>query len=122
MGGCKVAQKPQHKDGRYDEEGACHDATQRPVQAPANISRDLLGLRSGKEHAEVQGPQVLFLRNPALVFDQFTVHDRDLSGGTPEVDKPKLYPEPKRLPETNGLGFGLRTTFDSFSLHVHLLY
>src|SRR5215207_9008857 len=80
----------QHKDGRYDEEGARRDAAQRPVQTPTDVGGHLLSFRSGKEHAKVQGPQVLALRNPALLFDQFAVHDSDLSSGPPKLMNPSF--------------------------------
>ena len=49
----EVAQQEEHEDGRDHEEGPRDDAPQRPVQPPPNVSRDLLSLWSGQEHAEV---------------------------------------------------------------------
>src|SRR5215204_1174786 len=100
----QVREQPQNEDGGDHEEGAGHDAPQRPVQPPPDVGRDLLRLRTGQEHAEVERPQVLLLGNPPLLLDELAVHDRDLTCGTPEVDEAELYPEPESLPEAHGLG------------------
>src|SRR5688572_18775599 len=74
------------------------------MQPPPDVGRHLLGFRTGKEHAEVQRPQVLPLGDPPLLLHQLAVHDRDLSRRSPEVDEAELYPEPKGLPEAHRLG------------------
>src|SRR5215212_4346216 len=53
MGHGQVREQPQNEDGGDHEEGPCHDAPQRPVQPPPDVGRDLLRLRTGQEHAEV---------------------------------------------------------------------
>src|SRR5215203_2288755 len=119
MGHGQVREQPQNEDGRDHEEGACHDAPQRPVQPPSDVGRDLLRLRTGQEHAEVERPQVLLLRNPTLPLDQLAVHDRDLASGTAEVDEPELHPEPESLPEADRLGLaGTILTHGGLGIHV----
>src|SRR5215208_8089929 len=76
---------------------------QRAVQPPPYVGCYLLSLGTGKEHAEVQRPQVLALRDPPLSLHKLAVHDGDLASRTPEVDESELHPEPEGLPETYGL-------------------
>ena len=106
VGHGQVREQPQHEDRGDHEEGAGHDPTQRSVQPPPDVGRDLLGLRTRKEHAEVERPQVLALRDPPFPLDQLAVHDGDLARRPPEVDEPELHPEPESLPEADRLGFG----------------
>ncbi|HNH24298.1 MAG TPA: hypothetical protein PK261_04835, partial [Accumulibacter sp.] len=47
------------------------------------------------------------LGNPAPIFDQFLMHDGNLSGWTTKTDETQLEPEGKSLPKTNG-GMGSR--------------
>ena len=115
-----VREQEQDEDRRDDEEGARYDASQRSVKPPADVGGDLLGLRTGQEHAEVQRPQVLLLGYPALPLDQLPVHDGDLPGWAAEVDEPELHPEPERLPEADWLG--PRLLLELFRLHLRLLH
>src|SRR5215218_816945 len=118
MGHGQVREQPQNEDGRDHEEGACHDAPQRPVQPPPDVGGHLLRLGTGQEHAEVERPQVLLLRNPTFLLHQLAVHDGDLASGPPEVDEPELYPEPERLPEPYRLGLPGRTVLRN-GLGIH---
>ncbi len=107
VGHGQVGEEPQDEDRRYDEKGAGHDPAQRAVQPPPDVGSDLLGLGPGQEHAEVEGPQVLPLRDPPPPLHQLAVHDRDLARRPPEVYEPELYPKPEGLPKTYSLGASL---------------
>jgi len=87
VGDRQVGEQPQHEDRGDHEEGASNYATQGPVQPPADVGGDLLRLGSWQKHAEVERPQVLPLRDPTLLLDQFPMHDRDLPRRPPEVDE-----------------------------------
>src|SRR5829696_1042490 len=117
----QVREQPQNEDGGDHEEGAGHHSPHRPVQPPPDVGGDLLRLGAGQEHAEVERPQILLLRDPTLLLHQLAVHDGDLAGGSPEVYEPELYPEPERLPEPYRLGSGFRA-FRGFGFHLHLLH
>jgi hypothetical protein len=104
VGHGQVGEQPQHEDGGDHEKRARHHTPQRPVQPPPDVGGDLLRLGSWQEHAEVERPQILLLRDPALLLHQLAVHDGDLAGGTAEVYEAELHPEPERLPEAHGLG------------------
>ena len=46
----------------------------------------MLSLGAGKEVAEIQRLQELLLADPAPLFDNLAVHERDLSGRTAEAE------------------------------------
>src|SRR5438132_7227682 len=69
------------------------------MELPADIDGELLRLRTGQEHAEVERPKEQAVRYPAFVLHQRAVHDGDLPGRPAEVDEAELQPEPQRLAE-----------------------
>ncbi|BDQ24106.1 hypothetical protein RQN9TF_33125 (plasmid) [Rhodococcus qingshengii] len=54
------------------------------VEKPTGVDGELLRLRTGKQHAVVQGMQEAFLSDPAFVVDEHALHDGDLPGGAAE--------------------------------------
>ena len=72
------------------KEAACDDAAPSAVQQPADVSRELLRLRAGKEHAEVQRLKKMVLGDPLLLLDQVLVHHGDLARGPPKLMNPSL--------------------------------
>ena len=85
--------------GGQDEEHAGHDPARRPVQEPADVDRELLGLGARQHHAERQGVQEPVLADPSPPVHQLVVHDRDLPGGPAEVHEPEVEPEPEGFGE-----------------------
>src|SRR3984893_5918494 len=57
-----------------------------PVHHPADISRELLRLRSRQQHAVIEGVQESCFRNPVFLLDEDSMHHRDLSGGAAEAE------------------------------------
>src|SRR5215213_6463831 len=92
-----------------------------PPKVPFSRHLHRLCLGAGQKHAEVERPQVLALGDPALLLDQFSMHDRDLARRPTEVDEPELHPEPESLPEANRLGLSLHL-LRGLRCHLHLLH
>ena len=74
-----------------------------PVQPPPDVGRHLLRFWAGKEHAEVERPQVLPLRDPPLPLHQLAVHDGDLSRRTPKLMNPSFTQNQKASQNPTGL-------------------
>ena len=68
-----------------DEQQARRQSAADAVQPPAGIRDQLLGFRSGEQHAEVERVQKLVFGEPAFFLDQDAVHDRDLAGRPPKL-------------------------------------
>ncbi len=62
------------------------------MHQPADVDSELDGLRTGQQHAEVEGVQVTVLGYPASALDQFLMHHRDLSGRAAKADEAELEP------------------------------
>ena len=90
-------QADEQHERRQDEQAARNDPTPRPVQQPADVRRQLLRFRTRKDHAEIECVQEALLGNPALLVDQFAMHQRDLPGGTAEADATQPQPVSKRF-------------------------
>lgn len=73
-------QRQDDEEAGDDEQRASDDATLGAVQQPADIGRQLLGFRAGKQGAVVEGVEEPGFRNPALLLHQHLVHQRDLAG------------------------------------------
>ena len=74
-----VAQRHDGDDAGHDEETAGHQAAGRAMQQPADVSRKLLCLGAGEQHAIVQRVQETTLGDPVLFLDDDAMHHRDLS-------------------------------------------
>ncbi len=96
------AQADQDEQRRQHEQPAGHDAAPGPVHQPADVGRELLGLRTRQHHAVVQRVQVAALGDPAPPLDQVLVHQRDLSGRPAEADAAQPQPVDQGLPEGRG--------------------
>jgi hypothetical protein len=53
----------------------------------------LLRLWPGQHHTKVKCMQKPFFRNPATLFDQLAVHDRNLPSRATKADEAELQPE-----------------------------
>ena len=67
------------------------------MQEPPDICRELLSLRSGQQHAEIQGVQKSLFADPASLLDELRVHNGYLTGRPSETDEPQLQPEAQRF-------------------------
>jgi len=76
------------------------------MQQPADVSRQLLCLGAGQQHAVVECVQETFFGDPAPTFDQLLMHDRDLPGRPAETDAAKFQPEAPGLAQGDGIGAG----------------
>src|SRR5262245_37649421 len=92
-----IGQGQQDKDGWNYKEGPGNDAARSAMQEPADVDRELLGLRPRQQHAVVQGMQKSLFAKPAAPIDQFAVHNRDLTSRAAERDEAELDPKPKGL-------------------------
>ena len=72
------------------------------MHQPADIDRKLRGFRPRQQHAVVQRMQKSLLGNPASSFDQFGVHQRDLSGRSAKADAAQFDPVPEGFFEGDG--------------------
>ena len=90
-------------EARQHEERSRGQPAARAVQAPAEIGRELLRLRSGQQRAERERVQEAALVDPALLVDEDAVHDGDLAGRSAEALRRRRAPRPAaRL--ANGTG------------------
>ena len=64
------------------------------MQSPADPGRQLLSLRAGQEHAELQGPDELILRDPSTPYHHLAMQNRNLSRGTTKADAADFHPKP----------------------------
>ncbi|CAN5891219.1 hypothetical protein BH24BAC1_BH24BAC1_15030 [soil metagenome] len=101
------AQPQQDKHGGQHEQDAGRQPPAHPVQEPAQVSGQLLGLRARQQHAVVEGVQKLGVRHPLLLVHDKLLHDADLPGRPAKGDEPQFEPEEKRIPE-RGFGDGRR--------------
>jgi len=85
-----VAECPENKDRRDNEESSRNNATQSLVQKPADIGGQLLCLRARQKHAVVERVKESRFADPFLLFNQLGVHHRDLSGRPTKADETKL--------------------------------
>ena len=92
-------QRDQQQQRRQDEQRTGDDAAPGPVQQPADVGRQLLGLWPRQHHAVVERVQEPLLADPAAALDQFGMHQRDLARRATETDEAELEPEAERLGE-----------------------
>ena len=92
-GHVEPAEEEEEESGGEDEEGTGGDAAFRAVETPAEVGGELLGLRAGEEHAEVEGVEEVVVGDPASAFDEFAVHEGDLARRPAEADEAQLQPE-----------------------------
>lgn len=98
-GGQDPGQQQQDQRAGQHEQRPGGDAAGQPVQPPARIGGELLGLGSGQQGAEIEPAQEGALVDPAQPVDQLGLHHRDLRGGTAEAEAAELQPETQRRPE-----------------------
>ncbi len=91
------AEGTEQDERRQDEQTAGRQGAAHAVQPVADVRRELLSLRTGERHAEVQTAQECGLVDPAPPFDELVVHERDLAGRPAERDAAEAKPEPERL-------------------------
>ena len=63
------------------------------MHQPADVSGELLRLRARQHHAVIERVQKTLLGNPALLLNQFAVHDRNLPRRSAKTDETQLKPE-----------------------------
>ena len=94
------AESEHDESAGQNEEQAGDKPTGRAVQPPADIGGKLHGLRSRQHHAKIESVQKALLSDPAPFVDEDTMHERDLSGRTPERQDPDLGPDGERFLES----------------------
>ena len=80
VGDVDPGQHQQRDDARQDEEDAGDERAPHPVEQPADVRRELLGLGAGEQRAVGQREEEPLLPDPALLLDQRPLHHRDLAG------------------------------------------
>ena len=83
------------------------DATACAMHEPADVDRELLGLRAGQYHAVVERVEKTAVVDPRACFDQLAVHQRDLPGGPAEAQQPDAQPHARGLRESRLGGIGV---------------
>src|SRR5205814_10442521 len=68
------------------------DTAQVAMHEQADVAGELLGFRSGKNHEVIGRMQKARFRDPALLFDELAMHDRDLSRRAAEAYPAELPP------------------------------
>ena len=96
-GGIDVAEPHDGDDAGQNEQPTGQKASARSVHQPADIGRELLGLRTRQEHAVIERMQEPAFGNPPLFLHQNAVHDRDLPGWTAETQHRYAQPDAKRF-------------------------
>ena len=89
------AQDHDANEARQDEKRARNQTALGLVKQPSDIDRELLRLRAGQQHAEIQRMQKPVLADPFLLLDQNPVHDGNLPGRPPEAQRRDLGPDPR---------------------------
>ena len=79
VGDVDARQHQQRHDARQDEEDAGDERAPHPVEQPADVRRQLLGLGAGEQRAVGQREEEPLLADPALLLDQRPLHHRDLA-------------------------------------------
>jgi hypothetical protein len=82
------------------EKNASDDAAARAVQKPTDVRSELLRFGTGQQHAIVQRMQESRVGNPPPAFDQFAVHERDLSSRASKTQQADLQPNPEGFAQT----------------------
>src|SRR5450759_3852767 len=67
------------------------------MQQPAQIGGELLRLRAGQQHAEIERMQEPRFVDPLFLVDHDAMHQGDLSGRAAEIDAVDLQPDLERL-------------------------
>ena len=63
----------------HHEQCACDNTSGRPMHKPTDVNCELLCLGTRQQHAIVQRVQKSVLGNPMFLFDQNSMHHRNLS-------------------------------------------
>ncbi len=66
------------------------------MHEPADVRGQLLRLRARQHHAEIQRMQEALFRDPALSFDEFLMHERNLARRTAEAHEAEPQPVQER--------------------------
>jgi len=85
-------QRNQQQQRRQHEQAAGYQPTGGAVHQPADVGGQLLCFRTWQHHAVIQRVQKALLGNPAPLFDQFAVHQRNLPGRAAKADAAQLQP------------------------------
>ena len=93
------ADREHHQRARQHEQDPGREPAAHAVQQPADVGGELLRLRPGQQHAEVERVQVALLLDPLLLVDQDAVHERDLARRPAEAEAADLEPDAERLRE-----------------------
>ncbi len=97
IGGIDVAQPKDGDEARKHEQSSGDQAANRPVEQPADIDRQLMGLWPGKQHAVVERMQEAMFADPSFFVDDDAVHDGDLSRRSAETERRNSCPHFRRL-------------------------
>ena len=84
------------------EQQASDQAPARPVEQPADVSRELLRFGTGQQHAIAQCVQETLFADPAFFIDENAVHDGDLPGRAAKRQQADAHPGASGLGERNG--------------------
>src|SRR5205814_6106005 len=89
-----VTEGPKNKDRWNNKERAGRDAAAGFVQKPADVNGQLDRLRTGQQHAKIEGVQKPGIIDPAFFLDHLRVHHRNLAGWSAERNESELQPKP----------------------------
>ena len=113
----KQAQAQHHQCAWQHEKDAGDEAAAHAVQRPADVCGELLRLRPGQQHAEIECMQKSRLIDPLFLVDQHAVHHGDLPGRPAEIDAAELEPQPECFAEARR---SRRRGGRALRLHRHL--
>ena len=115
-------ERHKRNDARHDEQNASDQTAARLVHEPANIDGELLRFRSRQEVAIIQRVEEASFGNPALFFDEDTMHDGDLSGWSSETQQRNTQPDLEGFGEADAMRRRdlVRSHRRSFCGHTHV--
>jgi hypothetical protein len=90
------------------------------MQQPADVDRELLCFRTGKNHAIIEGVQKAAFPYPPFFFNQISVHDRNLGHGTSKAVKGHFDPDPESF--SKGRQVPGHAFADVFFLYIPIIH
>ncbi len=82
-----------NEPGQY-KQYAGNDAPFDTVQQPTDVDRKFMRFGPRQQHAVIEGVQESLFPNPAFLFDENAVHDRNLPGGAAKAQSGNPSPDP----------------------------
>ena len=89
------------------------------MQQPAEIDGELLRLRTGKQHAEIERVEKASFADPFELFDEQAMHDGNLPGRPAEAQQTDLQPYHQSMIETDVLATIRRLVLTGTFPHHH---